>query len=159
CGSGFRVREARATASQVPTRPLGKFQLLERVGAGAFGAVWKARDTTLDRIVALKIPHTGLLTANDDLQRFLREARAAAHLRHPGIVSVHEVVTLDGLPVIAAEFVTGVTLRDLLGARRLTWRESAVLLAELADAVHYAHTMGVVHRDLKPANIMVGYGE
>ncbi|HVS34247.1 MAG TPA: tetratricopeptide repeat protein [Gemmataceae bacterium] len=158
CGQPFRVRDARHTTSTVPMRPLGKFQLLERVGAGAFGAVWKARDTMLDRVVALKIPHTGLVTAQQDLERFLREARAAAQLRHPGIVSVHEVATLDGLPVIAAEFVTGVTLKDLMEARRLTWREAAVLIAELAEAVHYAHTMGVVHRDLKPTNIMVGYG-
>jgi WD40 repeat protein len=159
CGSTFRVREARQTASIVAMRPLGKFQLLERVGTGAFGAVWKARDTVLDRVVALKIPHTGLLTANEDLERFLREARAAAQLRHPGIVSVHEVVTLDGLPVIAAEFVTGVTLKDLLEVRKLTCPEAAALVAEVAEAVHYAHSMGVVHRDLKPANVMVGYGE
>jgi serine/threonine protein kinase len=159
CGSTFRVREARHTSSQAPMRPLGKFQLLERVGVGAFGAVWKARDTTLDRVVALKIPHTGLLTADEDLERFLREARAAAQLRHPGIVSVHEVVTLDGLPVIAAEFITGVTLKDLLEAKRPTWAEAAALVAELAEAVHYAHSMGVIHRDLKPANVMVGYGD
>jgi WD40 repeat protein len=159
CGSTFRVREARATASGAPTRPLGKFQLWERVGTGAFGAVWKARDTTLDRVVALKIPHTGLLTAEEDLERFLREARAAAQLRHPGIVSVYEVVTLDGLPVIAAEFITGVTLKDLLEAKRPTWAEAAALVADLAEAVHYAHTMGVIHRDLKPANVMVGYGD
>jgi WD40 repeat protein len=159
CGSTFRVREARATMSRVPMRPLGKFQLLERVGTGAFGAVWKARDTTLDRVVALKVPHTGLLTADEDLERFLREARAAAQLRHPGIVSVYEVVTLDGLPVIAAEFITGVTLKDLLEAKRPTWAEAAALVAELAEAVHYAHSMGVIHRDLKPANVMVGYGE
>jgi hypothetical protein len=159
CGSTFRIREARATSSKVPMRPLGKFQLLERVGTGTFGSVWKARDTTLDRIVALKIPHTGLLTADEDMERFLREARAAAQLRHPGIVSVHEVVTPDGLPVIAAEFVTGVTLKDLLEARKPTYQEAAALVADIAEAVHYAHQMGVVHRDLKPANIMVGYGE
>jgi WD40 repeat protein len=159
CGGTFRVREARATMSRAPMRPLGKFQLLERVGTGAFGAVWKARDTTLDRVVALKVPHTGLLTADEDLERFLREARAAAQLRHPGIVSVYEVVTLDGLPVIAAEFITGVTLKDLLEAKRPTSSEAAALVAELAEAVHYAHSMGVIHRDLKPANVMVGYGD
>jgi serine/threonine protein kinase len=158
CGSTFRVREAWPTASPVAMRTLGKFQLLERAGVGPFGAVWKARDTTLDRVVALKIPHTGLLTADEDLERFLREARAAAQLRHQGIVSVYEVVTLDGLPVIAAEFVTGVTLKDLLESRRLSSAEAVVLVAELAEAVHYAHRMGVIHRDLKPANIMIGYG-
>jgi WD40 repeat protein/tetratricopeptide (TPR) repeat protein len=159
CGSTFRLREAQATASMTAMRPLGKFQLLERVGVGTFGAVWKARDTTLDRVVALKIPHTGLLTADQDLERFLREAKAAAQLRHPGIVSVHEVVTLDGLPVIVADFVTGATLKELLEARRPVWGEAAALVAEMADAVHYAHNMGVVHRDLKPANVMISREE
>jgi WD40 repeat protein/tRNA A-37 threonylcarbamoyl transferase component Bud32 len=159
CGTVFRAIEARPTVSAAPARPLGKFQLLERVGVGGFGAVWKARDTTLDRIVALKIPHTGLLTAAAELERFQREARAAAQLRHPGIVPVHEVVMLEGLPTIVSEFVTGVPLRDLMARRRLTPRESATLVAAAADAVHYAHTMGIVHRDIKPANIILPYGE
>jgi Flp pilus assembly protein TadD/Leucine-rich repeat (LRR) protein len=157
CGSSFRVREARDTVSAAPMRPLGKFQLLERIGVGGFGAVWRARDTTLDRIVALKIPHSGLLTVAEELERFQREARAAAQLRHPGIVPVHEVVTLDGLPTIVSDFVTGVPLKELLETRRLTFRESASLIAAAADAVHYAHTLGVIHRDLKPANVLIPY--
>jgi serine/threonine-protein kinase len=110
CGSAFRVRDAQPTTTASEARPLGKFQLLERVGLGAFGAVWKARDTELDRVVALKIPHAGLLTASDELERFRRAARAAAQLRHPGIVTVHEVLTLEGLPAIVADFVDGVPL-------------------------------------------------
>src|SRR6516162_8311505 len=70
CGHTFRLGEARATTSAVPMRPLGKFQLLERIGAGGFGAVWKALDPALDRTVALKIPHTGVLTTAADLERF-----------------------------------------------------------------------------------------
>jgi WD40 repeat protein len=159
CGSSFRICDAGLTSTTDPTRPLGKFQLLERVGVGAFGAVWKARDTELDRIVALKIPHSGLLTADEELQRFQREARAAAQLRHPGIVTVHEVATPGGFPVIVADFVTGVPLKDFLQARRLTFREAAALLAETAEAVHYAHRMGVIHRDLKPANIMIAWDD
>src|SRR5262249_51813238 len=89
CGGSFRVRDARFTATASPRRRLGRFQLLERVGQGAFGAVWKARDTTLDRIVALKILHRGLGTDEEEMQRFGREARATAQLRHPGIVTVH----------------------------------------------------------------------
>jgi hypothetical protein len=158
CGSSFRIREAKETTTATAMRPLGKFQLLERVGIGAFGAVWRARDTELARIVALKIPHTGLLTSGDDLERFHREARAAAQLRHPGIVTVHEVQTLDGLPTIVADFIDGVPLKDLLEVRRLTFREAAQLMAEVAEAVDYAHSMGLVHRDLKPANIMIEYG-
>jgi WD40 repeat protein/serine/threonine protein kinase len=154
CGSSFHVREARQTTTD-SMRPLGKFQLLERVGLGAFGAVWRARDTVLDRVVALKIPHASLLGSEVDRQRFHREARAAAQLRHPGIVTVHEVLTLEGLPALVADFIDGVPLRDLLEVRRLTFREAAGLMAEVAEAVDYAHGMGVVHRDLKPANIMI----
>ncbi len=155
CGGSFRVRDASLTNTGSVSRPLGKFQLLERVGQGAFGAAWKARDTVLDRVVALKIPHTGLLTAAEDLERFHREARAAAQLRHPGIVTVHEVLTLEGLPAIVSDFVQGVTLKDFLEVRRLTFRESAALVADLAEALDYAHQMGLVHRDIKPANVML----
>jgi hypothetical protein len=155
CGSSFRVRDARHTVTVTPSRPLGKFQLLERVGVGAFGAVWKARDTELDRVVALKIPHSGLLTADDERERFQREARAAANLRHAGIVTVHEVVTLDGLPCIVADFIHGVPLKDLLEVRRPSFREAASLMADIAEALDYAHEHGLVHRDIKPANIMI----
>jgi serine/threonine-protein kinase len=155
CGSSFRVRDARVTTTTSNMRPLGRFQLLERVGLGAFGAVWKARDTELDRIVALKIPHTGLRTAGDEMERFQREARAAAQLRHPGIVTVHAVETLEGLPTIVADFIEGVPLRALLEVRRSTFREAAALVADVAEAVDFAHQRGLVHRDLKPANIMI----
>jgi serine/threonine protein kinase len=155
CGSSFRLREAQYTDTAAGMKQMGKFQLLERLGLGGFGAVWKARDTELDRIVALKIPHTGLLTEKEELERFQREARAAANLRHPNIVSVHDVDTLNGLPVIVAEFVPGVPLKDLLEVRRLTFRQAAALIAQVADALEYAHSLGVVHRDIKPANIML----
>ncbi|MBI1918237.1 MAG: protein kinase [Planctomycetes bacterium] len=158
CGGSFRVRDARFTDTASASRPLGRFQLLERVGQGAFGAVWKARDTALDRIVALKILHSGLSTDAEEMQRFGREARATAQLRHPGVVTVHEVLTLDGLPVLVCDFVHGVTLRDLLEVRRLTFRESAQLVADLAEALEYAHSLGVIHRDIKPANVMLESG-
>jgi serine/threonine-protein kinase len=145
---------SKVAESDAPTL-LGKFQLLECVGRGTFGAVWRARDTQLDRIVALKIPHTSLLASKTILERFHREARAAAQLRHPGIVTVHEVQILDGLPTIVSDFIDGLSLRDLLKVRRLTFRESATVIAEVAEALDYAHTMGLVHRDIKPANIMI----
>jgi serine/threonine protein kinase len=157
CGSSFRIRDARGTSTTAPMRQLGKFQLLERVGVGAYGAVWRACDVELDRVVALKIPHAGLLIEGGERERFQREARAAAQLRHPGIVTVHEVVELEGLPTIVADFVTGVTLKDLLEVRKLTFREAAALVAQLAEALDYAHERGLVHRDVKPANVMLEY--
>jgi WD40 repeat protein len=139
-------------------RLLGRFQILEQVGMGAFGAVWRARDPELDRLVALKMLHPGLVSSPADRERFYREARAAAQLRHPGIVTVHEVITLEGTPAIVSDFIDGVTLREFLQVRRLTFRESAELLAQVAEAVDYAHSMGLVHRDLKPGNIMIELG-
>ncbi len=161
CGSSFRLRDTRMTSTVGHMRQIGKFQLMERLGLGAFGAVWKARDTVLDKIVALKIPHAGSLESDTDRQRFYREARAAANLRHPGIVTVHEVAELETesgkIPALVTDYVDGVTLRELLSQRRLTFRESASLIAELAEALDYAHSMGVVHRDIKPANIILEY--
>src|SRR5262249_16799741 len=90
CGSNFHIRDTRLSSTTSGMRQLGKFQLLERVGVGGFGAVWKARDTELDRLVALKLPHAGILESDTDRQRFFREARAAAQLRHPNIVNVFE---------------------------------------------------------------------
>src|SRR5262249_33300779 len=148
CGATYRVQPL-AAALALPQ--LGRFQLLERVGAGAFGAVWRARDSQLDRVVALKVPHPGLLSEPGDRERFHREARAAAQLRHPGIVSVHEVVTVDETPILVCDFIEGLTLRELLQVRRLTFPETAELVAQLALALDHAHGLGLVHRDVKPA--------
>jgi WD40 repeat protein/tRNA A-37 threonylcarbamoyl transferase component Bud32 len=139
-------------------RLLGRFQLLHRVGQGAFGAVWRARDSHLDRIVALKIPHGRWDDTGRHLERLQHEARAAAQLRHPGIVRLYEVVFHEGLPILVSDFIEGVSLKDLMEVRRLTFKEAAALLADVAHALDYAHERRLVHRDVKPANIMLEYG-
>jgi tRNA A-37 threonylcarbamoyl transferase component Bud32 len=155
CGSSFRLQEPPLGSTTAEGHPLGRFQVLGQVGTGAFGTVWRARDPGLDRLVALKLLHPSLVGSVADRERFFREARAAAQLRHPGIVTVHEVTTLEGVPAIVSDFVDGLTLREFLAARRLTFREAAELAAQVAEALDYAHQMGLVHRDVKPANIMI----
>jgi WD40 repeat protein/tRNA A-37 threonylcarbamoyl transferase component Bud32 len=157
CGSHFSlVDQSQATRMAPPLSKMGRFELIERLGVGGFGSVWKARDKELDRTVALKIPRNGAMTAEEQ-EKFFREARAAAQLQHPNIVSVHEVGR-DGENVyIVSDFVRGVTLGDWLTGQQLTNREAAELCAKIADALHHAHEQGVVHRDLKPANIMMDY--
>jgi WD40 repeat protein/tetratricopeptide (TPR) repeat protein len=157
CGSSFRL-ERGSTTDWRPSaeRRLGRFEVLGELGVGAFGSVFKARDPELDRVVALKVPRAGNLASPDDLDRFLREARSAAQLRHPGIVSVHEVGQAEGLPYLVSDYVEGASLADQLTARAFPAREAAVLVAAVADALQYAHERGVVHRDVKPSNIMLG---
>src|SRR5262249_49384883 len=140
-------------------RTLGRFQVIDQVGLGAFGTVYRARDPQLDREVALKVPRAGNLAGDADRDRFLREGRNLAQLRHPAIVPVHEVGQHEGVPFLVSDFVHGVTLADWLTAKRPTPHEAAQLIATVADALQYAHERGVVHRDVKPSNIMLGEGD
>src|SRR6516225_6481023 len=157
CGSSFRLAEMSTTGCSPPGgQTLGRFILLDTVGQGAFGTVYKARDPELDRVVAVKVPRAGNLAGPEELDRFLREARSVAQLRHPSIVTVHDVGQADGVPYLVSDFVRGMTLADRLSARRPTFRESAELVACVADALQYAHGHGVVHRDVKPSHIMIG---
>jgi tRNA A-37 threonylcarbamoyl transferase component Bud32 len=157
CGSTFHLDMGSTTGWERPTgQKLGKFEILETVGQGAFGTVYKARDPQLDRVVAVKVPRAGNLAGPEELDRFLREARSVAQLRHPAIVPVHDVGQVGGVPYLVSDFVDGLTLSDLLSARRPSFREAAQLLADVADALQYAHEQGVVHRDVKPSNIMLG---
>ncbi len=134
---------------------IGKFDLLEVVGRGAFGTVYRARDRDLHRIVAVKIPKNGQFVSQEEEDRFVREARSVAQLNHPGIVPIHEVGHTGHLPYLVAEFVVGATLADLLGKRRLQVEEAADIAASISESLAHAHGRGVVHRDIKPANIMM----
>jgi serine/threonine protein kinase len=157
CGSSFQLQPASTTdwRSSSGERKLGKFDILSDLGVGAFGTVYKARDTELDRIVALKVPRAGDLSSGEDQDRFLREARSAAQLRHPNIVPLYEVGQAKGMPYLVSGYVPGVTPGDLLTARQLPRREAAQLVAVVAEALQYAHEQGVIHRDVKPSNILV----
>jgi serine/threonine protein kinase len=135
---------------------LGKFEILERLGAGSFGNVFRARDTELGRVVAIKIPRAGSLAGKEDVSRFLREARSAAQLQHPGIVAIHEAGQAeDGTFYLVEEFVQGTTLASRLADGPLPARQAVELVAAVADALDYAHRQGVVHRDIKPSNILL----
>lgn len=155
CGSSFNLTgDASETRDARAFKQLAHFELIERLGVGSFGTVWKARDAALDRTVAIKIPRRGRLEP-EETEKFLREARAAAQLRHPNIVAVHEVGRSDETVYIVSDLVRGVSLADWLSGRRPSSREAAELCAKLADALEHAHDAGVVHRDLKPQNIML----
>ncbi|MAT72727.1 MAG: hypothetical protein CMJ58_24875 [Planctomycetaceae bacterium] len=155
CGSTFCLVERAGAESTASTlKSIGRFELLSRLGVGGFGTVWKARDSDLDRKIALKIPRRGQL-AGEEIDFFFREARAAAQLRHPHIVPVFEIGRADDTVFIVSEFVEGVTLADWLKDVKPSVHEAAELCAIVADALDHAHQQGVVHRDLKPSNIMI----
>jgi tRNA A-37 threonylcarbamoyl transferase component Bud32 len=136
-------------------RRVGKFELLEKLGTGAFSYVYRARDTELDRMVAIKIPRAAGLN-RPELDRFLREARSVAQLKHPGIVALFETgQTEDGTCYLVEEFIAGATLADRLSANRPDFRQAAELIVEVAGALHYAHEHGVIHRDIKPSNVQI----
>jgi eukaryotic-like serine/threonine-protein kinase len=155
CGSNFNLISGE-TASYTPgdIRTIGHFELLENLGGGHFGTVWKARDTKLDRTVAVKIPRRGQIEG-PEAEMFVREARSAAQVKHPGVVSIHEVGREGDTLYIVSDFVDGCNLKAWLSGRQLTPCEAAELCIKVAEALHAAHEAGVVHRDLKPGNIMM----
>ncbi|MCS7469122.1 WD40 repeat domain-containing serine/threonine protein kinase [Stieleria sp. ICT_E10.1] len=156
CGSSFSLigSDEETETYRDGEKTIGHFQLTERLGIGAFGTVWKAKDNQLDRTVAIKIPRKDQLS-NSETEQFLREARAAAQLNHASIVSVHEVGKDEDSVFIVSDYVEGATLKDLLGGQPMAARETARVAATIADALHHAHEQGVIHRDLKPGNVMM----
>ena len=135
--------------------PFGDFELIEQIGRGAAGLVYKARQVSLDRLIALKILHVTEHMAPEAVRRFRTEAAAAAGLRDACIVTIHEVGVHDGRHDLAMDLVDGPNLARLIAANPLPADRAARLLATVAEAVHHAHEHGIVHRDLKPSNILV----
>ena len=133
----------------------GDYRLLELLGAGGMGRVYKARQASLGRLVAIKMIRAGPLPRPELVERFRREARTVAQLQHPGIVGIHEVGEVEGQPYFAMEYIEGGSLAERARAHPLPPRRAATYVQAVAEAIHYAHQQGVLHRDLKPSNILV----
>src|SRR5262245_8291606 len=147
------ARAARSGAAR--PRKIGRFEVLEEIGSGSYGSVFKARDAELNRSVAIKILRAGRFGGAEEIDRFLREARSFAQLKHPGIVTLYEIGQDEGQYYLVEEFVQGTTLAARMAAGLLPFRESAEMLAEVCDALRAAHEQGIIHRDIKPANILI----
>ncbi len=132
-----------------------QLEILEFIGQGGMGAVYKVRQKPLDRIVALKILPPQAAGSAGFAERFTREARALAKLNHPHIVTLHEFGQADGLFYFLMEFVDGVNLRQLLGASPIAPKEALAIVPQICEALQYAHERGIVHRDIKPENILL----
>lgn len=152
-----RPAESEASTSQrakYAGKRLGKFQIVGELGRGGMGVVFEARDTVLDRHVAIKLLPRSVCTQPDALERFLREARAAAKLNHPHVVGVYDADQFNGQYYIVLELVRGGNLQDSLKAGPLEWHEATRVLADACRGLDVAHRSGLVHRDIKPSNLM-----
>jgi len=134
---------------------LGPFSLLEKIGEGGMGVVYKARDTRLDRIVAIKLLPESRVADPERRARFMQEARAASALNHPNIVTIHDIAEHEGRHFLVMEFIDGRPLNERIPRKGMAVTEALRIAAQVADALAAAHAAGIVHRDLKPGNIMV----
>ena len=152
--SGDDEMPERLSRLQLPAR-FGDYELLEEIGRGGMGVVYRARQISLNRIVAVKMILKAQLASEDDLSRFLAEAESAARLNHPGIVPVYEVGHREGRYYFSMQYVEGETLGQRLLRGPMPPRETAAMMRTICGAIHEAHRHGILHRDLKPSNILI----
>ena len=138
-----------------PGTTLGPYEVLSAIGAGGMGEVYKARDTKLDRDVALKILPDAFVNDPERLARFQREAKVLASLNHPNIAAIHGLEESGDSPALVLEYVPGPTLQDRIAKGPIPLDEALPIARQIAEALEAAHEQGIIHRDLKPANVKV----
>ena len=144
-----------AALAEPSTRRFGDYELIEKIATGGMGVVYKARQLSLNRVVALKMIPPGRLASEESVLRFQAEAEAAASLQHPHIVAIHETGEHEGQHYFSMDYVAGQNLADAVRSQPLPPIRAAQILKTIAEAVHYAHQKGILHRDLKPSNIIL----
>lgn len=152
---GFSDDMFRAVGPGQQISYVGNYELVQEIARGGMGIVYKARQTTLGRIVAVKMITAGRLASEDDIRRFHVEAQAVASLQHPNIVAIHEVGQYEGWHYFSMDFVEGRDLSAILRVNVLPARQAATYVRQMAEAIHYAHQQGTLHRDLKPSNVLI----
>ena len=153
CHSSHNAREPKV-CTMVGTKIL-YYQLIDKIGAGGMGEIYKAQDSRLNRLVAVKILSPGMSTDPERRRRFFQEAQAASALNHPNIITLYDIVSEGDLQCIVMEYVGGKTLRDLIPAKGLPPAQTLQYAVQIASALAAAHDAGIIHRDLKPSNMMV----